>query len=405
MQLTEQHLISKSDPRWQAIDQAAWFSKNIYNAANYGIRQAYIKEGRYIPYAVLEKQFKQKDLLPDQQLPLKVVQNVLRQVDHDWQAYFAALAEYETHPAKFTGRPKLPGYKNTADGRNMLVYTSQATGKRIFRKKGVIKLSGLDVHIQTQQKAFDQVRILPRKTHYLVEVVYTVQEQPDKALDPTLYAAGDLGIDTLCALTSNKPGFMPLLVNGRVLKSINQGYNQHRAALQSRLPEGQYTARLLESLTDNRNRRIKTELHRCSKLIIQTLLDNHIATLVIGKNDGWKQEVKLGKRTNQNFVNIPHAQFIAMLTYKAALVGINVILSEESYTSKCSFLDNEPICKHECYAGKRVKRGLFRASSGQYINADVNGSYNILRKVVPKAFADGIGAAVVQPVRVYPRAN
>jgi IS605 OrfB family transposase len=405
MQLTEQHIIGKSDQRWQAIDQVAWYSKNIYNAANYRVRQAYIKEGRYIPYAVLEKQFKQKDLLADQQLPMKVVQQVLRQVDHDWQAYFAARAQYKAHPDKFTGRPKLPGYKNTACGRNMLVYTRQATNKGIFRKKGVIKLSGLDVHIQTQQKAFDQVRILPRKTHYVVEVVYTVPQQPDEHLDSRLYAAGDLGVDTLLALTSNKPGFVPLLVNGRVLKSINQDYNQHHSALQSRLPEGQYTSHLLEALTDNRNRRIKTELHRCSKLIIQTLLTNHIATLVIGKNDGWKQQVSLGKRTNQNFVSIPHAQFIEMLTYKAALVGIQVIVTEEAYTSKCSFLDLEVICNHEHYAGKRVNRGLFRASSGHYINADVNASYNILRKVVPNAFADGIEAAVVQPVRVYPRAN
>src|SRR5579859_7276060 len=405
MQLTEQHIISKSDPRWQAIDQAAWYSKNIYNAANYRVRQAYLKEGRYSPYAVLEKQFKQKDLLSDQQLPLKVVQHVLRQLDHDWQSYFTALAQYKANPGKFSGRPKLPRYKNTASGRNMLVYTIQAIHKRIFRKKGVIKLSGLDFHIQTRQKAFDQVRILPRKTHYLVEVVYTVQAQPDPDLDPALYAAGDLGVDTLLALTSNKPGFVPLLVNGRVLKSINQDYNQHCADLQSRLPHAQHTSRLLEALTDNRNRRIKTELHRCSKLIIQTLLDNHIATLVLGKNDLWKQAVNLGKRTNQNFVNIPHAQFIQMLCYKATLVGIKVILSEESYTSKCSFLDLEPVCKQERYAGRRVKRGLFRASSGQFINADVNGSYNILRKVVPNAFADGIEAAVVQPVRVYPRAN
>src|SRR5262249_22782669 len=143
----------------------------------------------------------------------------------------------------------------------------------------------------------------------------------------------------------------------------------------------------------------------CSRLIVDTLLDEGIGTLVIGKNDGWKQAVNLGARTNQNFVYLPHAQFIEMLTYKAQLVGILVIVSEESYTSKCSFLDLEPIGKRDTYCGKRIKRGLFRAGDGRLLNADVNGSYNILRKVVPKAFADGIGAAVVQPVRVYPRAN
>jgi IS605 OrfB family transposase len=249
------------------------------------------------------------------------------------------------------------------------------------------------------------VRIVPHKTHYTVEVVYRQGVKPAQNLKVELVAAGDLGIDTLLALTSNQPGFVPLLVSGRPLKAINQGYNQRRAALQSRLRAGQYSSRQLEALTDNRNRRIKTELHRCSRLVIDRLVQAGSGTLVIGKNELGKQAVNLGSRTNQNFVSIPHAQFIDMLTYKAQLVGIRVVVAEESYTSKCSFLDLEDICKHEVYAGKRIKRGLFRAANGRTIQADVNGSYNILRKVVPNAFANGIGAAVVQPVRVYPRAN
>ena len=124
--------------------------------------------------------------------------------------------------------------------------------------------------------------------------------------------------------------------------------------------------------------------------------------LVIGKNDGWKQEVNMGKRNNQQFVQIPHARFIEMLAYKAELVGIRVIITEESYTSKCSFLDNEPVKKQETYAGKRVKRGLFRASNGRRINADVNGSYNIIRKAIPHSFSGrhGIEAVVVRPLRL-----
>jgi len=133
---------------------------------------------------------------------------------------------------------------------------------------------------------------------------------------------------------------------------------------------------------------------------VKWLLDNKIGTLVIGKNDGWKQQINLGKRNNQNFVQIPHARFIEMLTYKAQLAGIKVILVEESYTSKCSFLDNEPIHKHEQYAGRRIKRGLFRASDGRLINADINGSANIMRKAIPNAFADGIGALAVPPLRL-----
>ena len=109
----------------------------------------------------------------------------------------------------------------------------------------------------------------------------------------------------------------------------------------------------------------------------------------------------MGRRTNQNFVSIPHARFIEMLSYKCELVGIQVILTEESYTSKCSFLDHEPIGKHEQYLGKRVKRGLFRSADGHHYNADVNGSLNILRKVVPDAFGQrDSGCVVVHPVRL-----
>jgi putative transposase len=141
-------------------------------------------------------------------------------------------------------------------------------------------------------------------------------------------------------------------------------------------------------------------LHVASRRIVDWLIAQRIGTLVIGKNDGWKQQISLGTRTNQNFVFIPHARFIQMLTYKAELVGLQVVVSEESYTSKCSFLDLEPVGKHETHAGRRVARGLFRASTGHWLNADVNGAYNILRKVVPNAFGNGIGGVVVHPVRI-----
>src|SRR5262249_12898730 len=155
-----------------------------------------------------------------------------------------------------------------------------------------------------------------------------------------------------------------------------------------------------ETLTSKRNRQINNYLHLASRRIVDVLIEHHIGTLVIGKNDGWKQEINLGDRTNQNFVQIPHARFIEVLTYKAERVGIKVILTEESYTSKCSFLDNEPIGKHEVYMGKRVHRGLFRASDGRKLNADVNGSYNIMRKVIPEAMSNGIAGAVVHPVQL-----
>ena len=119
--------------------------------------------------------------------------------------------------------------------------------------------------------------------------------------------------------------------------------------------------------------------------------------LVIGKNKGWKQSINIGRRNNQAFVQVPHARFIDMLTYKARLVGIKVVVTEESYTSKTSFIDLEPVKKQMVYLGKRIKRGLFKSADGTLINADINGSSNIIRKVVPNAFADGIEDVVVRP--------
>ena len=396
MQLVEQHIIGKNDPRFDLIDRTAFLSKNLYNAANYLVRQAFIFDHRYVPYYQLDRLMKHS---PDYcALPRKVSQWVLKQLDHDWQAFFAASRAYLDNSTSFTGRPKLPKYKHKIDGRNLLTYTLQAFSRKGL-KRDVVQPSGLSIEIPTRHPQLQQVRIVPHKTHYTVEVVYERSPQVAENLSPLWYAGGDIGLDNLVTITANKPGFVPLVVNGRPLKSINQYYNRRRAELQSRLPVGASSKRL-ERLTDKRNRRIRYELHLASRRVIELLLREGISTLVIGQNDGWKKQINLGLRTNQNFVNIPHARFIEMLTYKAELAGVRIIVREERYTSRCSFLDMEPIKRHDTYLGRRVKRGLFISAQGRRIHADVNGSYNILRKEVPCAFdAAGIEGAVVHPVR------
>jgi putative transposase len=180
--------------------------------------------------------------------------------------------------------------------------------------------------------------------------------------------------------------------------SLNQWYNKRRASLQSKLPQGRHTSRRLDMISDKRKRQLDHYLHVASRQIIDVLVKYRIGTLVIGKNDGWKQQVNLGRRTNQTFVFLPHARFIEMLTYKAHLVGIQVLVTEESHTSKCSFLDSEAIEHHGQYVGKRIKRGLFVSATGRQINADVNGAYNMIVKVVPDAFSKGRAGVVVHPV-------
>jgi putative transposase len=397
IQLVEQHIIKKTDPRFETIDRAAFASKNLYNAANYIVRQEFINHNKYLNYAAIYHLVKDSEAY--QALPRKVSNLVLKQLDQNWRAFFAAMREWQEHPEKFLGRPGLPKYKDKQNGRNLLVYDTQAISK-VGLRDGLVKPSQLDIVIETKQKNVDQVRIVPRNDHYIAEVVYSLEVEPSAQLDTTLVAGIDLGVDNLATVASNKAGFQPFVVNGRPLKSVNQFYNKHKANLQSQLPGKKRSSKRIQLVSNKRNQRVKDYLHKASKFVIDELLTQKIGTLVIGYNKGWKQQVEIGRRNNQTFVSIPHGQFLKMLKYKAQLAGLKVIEQEESYTSKCSFLDLEPIQKKKTYLGKRISRGLFRASDGRLINADLNGAYNIIRKAIPNAFADGIEAVAVRPVRV-----
>jgi putative transposase len=405
-QLVEQHIISKNDPYYEVIDQAAFASKNLWNAANYVVRQSFIHEGIYLDNGKVFHQIKSQEAY--QALPRKVSNQVLIQLHKAWVAFFEAMAEWREHPEKFVGRPQLPKYKHKTEGRNLLVYEKGAISKRAL-KRGMLSLTTLGELVKTLQKkeTIVQARVVPRGTHYVIEVVYERKEE-HTSVDLSLFAALDLGVSNLAAITSNKPGFVPVLVNGRVLKSINQGYNKQREHLQKQLArENRFTSHQLERITDKRNRRIKHQLHLASKAIIGLLVAEGIGTLIIGKNAFWKQEVEMGKRNNQAFVQIPHARFIEMLQYKAALVGITVILTEESYTSLASFLDRDPLPTYDPkrteepqFSGRRKGR-WYHASGKRVIHSDVNGSYNIGRKVFSTAF-DGreIEAPAVRPTRL-----
>ncbi len=397
MLLVERHVIKKADSRFAAIDRAAFASKNLYNAANYVVRQSYIHEGVYLNYHEMHRRMKEHEAY--QALPAKVAQWVLRLLDKNWVSFFAALEAWRKEPSQFLGPPKLPGYKHKQEGRNLLVYTIQALSAPALRA-GMIAPSMLAITVRTKQQEVQQVRIIPRKGFYVVEVIYVEviydREPQPAAVNPAWHAGVDIGLNNLATIASDKLGFIPRIVNGRPVKSINQFYNKRRAELQSALGEA-HTSTRLERITTKRTRRIDHYLHTASRRIIDLLVAEGIGTLIIGKNPLWKQESGMGRRNNQNFVAVPHARFIEMLTYKAQLVGIQVVISEESYTSKASFLDADPLpvygsaeAESATFSGKRVKRGLYRAADGTSIHADVNGAYNIIRKVAPEAFAQGM---------------
>ena len=409
MQLVEQHIIDRKDPHYSVIDEAAFKSKNLYNAALYEMRQALFNEGIYLNYNEVQRRMQSHEAY--KALPAKVSQQILMLLANNWESFKKAKAAYEEDPSKFTGHPRIPKYKHKTEGRNILIYTVQAISRgKNDLKRGIIKPSMLPISVKTKQKTIDQVRIVPRNGYYVVEVVYP-KEPVQAKVDPSFCVGVDLGVTNLAAIASNREGFVPRLVNGRPLKAWNQWYNKRLKELKKQLPKAdrERMTRQMERITNTRNRRIDHYLHTASKRIIDFLVENGIGTVIIGKNPLWKQESSMGKRNNQNFVQIPHARFIDMLTYKATLVGIAVEVREESYTSQASFLDLDFIPTYKpndeeehIFSGKRIGRRnrLYRTKDGRKICADINGAYNIVRKSRPDAFAKGIAGYVVHPVRL-----
>lgn len=241
---------------------------------------------------------------------------------------------------------------------------------------------------------------MPKNNHIVVEIVYSIEisEQSD---DNGKYCSIDIGIDNLATVTNNVelPAFV---INGKGLKSINKYYNKqiaHYKEIAKRMNELEYTKRM-NSISTKRNAKVNDYMHKASRYIVDFCRNNDIHTLVIGYNKNWKQKSNMSKNVNQSFVGLPTQRFIEMCQYKGQECGINVILSEESYTSGTSFLDNEEPIKENYNKERRIYRGLFISNREIKINADVNGSYQIMKKVFPKAFADGIKGVALHPIRV-----
>ena len=405
MTLTEQHTIRKGCKTYDILDKETYKSKNLYNATLYAIRQHFFKEGTYLSYASAQHMFqtdKQQDYYA---LPTKVAQQTMRMVDKNFKSFFRAIQSFKKTPTKFRGKPKLPKYLYKENGRYMLIYTSQAISKRELDRNHVIKLSGVDVRVPTMV-TFDhlnEVRVVRRLDSYVIEVVYDDGNVTPIKDDNGRYAAIDLGVSNLAAVTSNIPGFEPFIIDGRELKSINRYYNKEVANAKSILDvrnNGRKTSSRIRRLTEKRNNKVKDYLHKASRLVVNQLIASDVSVLVVGRNDGWKQDTTMGKVNNQNFVQIPFNLFTSMLEYKCRQAGIDFVKVNESHTSKCSFFDGEEICHHDRYMGRRVHRGLFRRPNGEVLNADINGSLNILRRCKPKAFSGVYG---VEGMLVHPR--
>ena len=374
MYLVERHIIKNN----KELDLVCFNSKNLYNKALYLVRQHYFETKGYLSYFDVSKLMVDSKDADYYALSTRASNETLRLLDKNFKSFFALIKRKQT--GNHNKNIKLPRYLDK-EGRYTAIFNKEAISKK-YLKKGLIKLSRLSIEIPTKkanESNIVEVRVLPRNNHHVIEVVYKVDEVEPKS-DNGRYASIDLGLNNLAMVSSNV--VKPFSINGRPLKSINQYYNKEKARLQSHLKGNKKTSKRIYSITNKRNNKVKDYLHKSSRKIVNFLVSNDISTLVIGYNEEWKQNINLGRTNNQAFTNIPFYTFINQLEYKCKLEGINVILTEESYTSKCSFLDDETIEEHENYLGKRIKRGLFKSAEGKLINADLNGSLNILRKVV-----------------------
>lgn len=395
VQRVEQHVIRRDNSLWKVVDENCFFSKNLYNYANYAIRQEFINNRRWIRYAELDKMLHHSE--PYKELMSQPAQQTLAALDKVWKSFFAGIKEWKSNKSKYLGRPKLPGYKPKNGRYPWFIKNNSCRIKGGVLSFLIKRLHGVTFPTKAKGRLLC-VRFIPRGSCYVMEIVTEV-EIPDHEQKPMSRIAGiDLGVNNFATITNNI-GVQPIIINGKWLKSVNQFYNKRRAQMQGDLKKrnDKHSCRALEDITFKRFCRVKSFMHAASRKAIDFCLEYGIDTLVCGLNKEWKQEVNTGKRNNQKFCSIPYDMFIRQLEYKCQEVGIRFLTHEEAYTSGTSFLDGELPTEAFYNKSRRVKRGLFQSGKG-LINADVNAGMQIIKKVSENAFAGySVGVESLQP--------
>lgn len=404
IQRTEFQIISNKDEIFKVFDNLCYKSKNIYNDANYIIRQELFNSRRWIRYNELNRLMKKRDSY--KQLPSRTSQQILRNVDIVWKLYFTNMEVWGKTPEKFNSKPKIPNYKSS-NGRYMIIF--EYVNRRPFLK-GLIgfpkNITNLMVKTNVKNNV-NQVRIIPLGKCYRLEVIYEKEKVEKKPFNYRI-ASIDLGLDNFVTMTNNI-GLRPVVINGKIIKSMNQCFNKIFAEKRSilKLCNDKDWSNELSRLIAKHSCKVSDFTHKTSRMVVNYCLLNNINTLVIGYNKRSKKCINIGKINNQNYYYIPYSVLINQLRYKCEDVGIDFIVTEESYTSKASFIDNDELPKEyikglkPIFSGKRIKRGLYCSKDGTLINADVNGSYNIGRKVFPNEFIfKGIEGVELHPVRL-----
>ena len=378
MVLVEKHIIKPSYQYYDELDHLCWLSKNLYNATLYTVRQYYFANKQFLNYQAINKMYT-GDNQPDYRaLPAKVSKHTQMLVDRNFKSFFALLKLKEQE--KYNKPIKIPSYLKKT-GRQVVHYEKGAIS---FKNQGFIQLSKTHIKIKTSltKESVQFVRLVPRNHYIAIEIGYNVNEPELKSNDNVL--AIDIGVNNIASCVTTDGDKM--LVNGKPLKYINHNYNKAVANAKSKLKtiHNQNSSHYINQITNKRNNRINDYLHKITTYIVNHAVSKDIGTIVVGYNKEWKQDTKMGKVNNQNFVQIPFYRLINMLEYKCRLKGIKFQTITEAYTSKCSFIDDEEIKKHQSYSGRRITRELFKTKNGLIINADINGAYNILKKYMQK---------------------
>ena len=400
--------------------------KNIVNNSKKKSKKEYkdlhFNSEHWFPtYDFLNYLFKETNDIDYRALPVHTAQNVIKQVIRSWQSYFNANKEYKVCSAKFTGKPKIPKYHKKGTYNTAVISNTSSKivdGRLIFPDTDItVDVSNL---LENVKSDYDltflnaKIKIEYGKVFLKLTFEERVENKPIEVKEKkskNKIASIDLGVNNIIAM-SNNIGLRPILIKDNSIKTLNQYTNKRISKLQSTLKtvNNSYNSKQIDRLWEKRNIFFKNKFGYISNIIIKYLLDNDIDTLIVGKNNFWKQNVSLGKTNNQNFAYIPFDNLIFMLEYKCKANGINFKVVEEAYTSKASFLDKDKLPKYDkdkkyTFSGKRIKRGLYQSKKGILINADINGACNILKKYKKSAFKTQDTKYLLNPLVLNAKAN
>lgn len=384
--VVKQQLNHLSKAEYNVLKEQCRISKNIKNQVLYETRQKFFLDKSYLNYGEVYKILKTSDNY--KLLQSNMAQQIMKKVDAEFKSFFGSLKSKNV-----THKVNIPHYL-PKDGYNQLII------QQINIRNGKFQMPYSREYTKTHEKFYIQVpsvlsdkqvkeiKIIPKYNARFFEIVYTyeVDDISKINLDKTKALAIDLGVNNLCTcVTSDGDSF---ILDGKKLKSYNQWYNKENARLQYIKDKQKLSKSLTKrqvSLLRKRENRVRDYLGKTAKKIINYCLEHNIGNLVLGKNKGFQQRSNLGKVNNQIFVQMPFYKLQQKLEYQCKIYGIDMVEQEESYTSKASFWDKDEIpvygdSKQHIFSGKRIKRGLYKTSSGILLNADVNGALNILRK-------------------------